>query len=152
MAEVVNLSMDRFPTQRDINQIKPAPENEAVYHAIAWDDPAIHELSKDIKEHGLIEPILISTDGFIISGHRRRVAAALAGLTQVPVKIHPISRAEDPERFVKLLVAMNSQRIKSTSDLLHETLVKIDPKEAHQADRQPAPRESRTCRVEPVGD
>jgi hypothetical protein len=98
------------------------------------------------------EPILISKDGYIISGHRRRVAAALAGLTRVPVRIYPISRAKEPGRFVKLLVAMNSQRIKSTSDLLHETLVKIDPKEAHQADRQPAPRESRTCRVEPVGD
>src|SRR6516225_959190 len=106
MAEVVNLSMDRFPAQCDINQIKPAPENEAVYRTIAWDDPAIKELSKDIKEHGLIEPILISTDGFIISGHRRRIAAALAGLTQVPVKVHPISRAEDPQGFMRLLVAM----------------------------------------------
>ena len=124
--------MNKFVTQRDINQIKPAPENEAVYAAIAWDDPAIKELSKDVKEHGLIEPILISTDGFIISGHRRRVAAALAGLTQVPVKIHPISRAEDPQGFIKLLVVMNSQRVKSTSDLLHETLIKIDPKDAHK--------------------
>jgi hypothetical protein len=123
--------MDRFAI-RDIDQIKPAPENEVVYHAIAWDDPAIYELAKDIKEHGLIEPILISKDYFIISGHRRRVAAALAGLTQVPVKVHPISRAEDPKGFIKLLVAMNSQRIKSTSDLLHETLVKIDPKAAHK--------------------
>jgi hypothetical protein len=124
--------MNKFVTQRDINQIKPAPENEAVYAAIAWDDPAIKELSKDVKEHGLIEPILISTDGFINSGHRRRVAAALAGLTQVPVKVHPISRAEDPQGFMRLLVAMNSQRIKSTSDLLHETIVKIDPKDAHK--------------------
>ena len=124
--------MNKFVTQRDINQIKPAPENEAVYAAIAWDDPAIKELSKDVKEHGLIEPILISTDGFINSGHRRRVAAALAGLTQVPVKVHPISRAEDPQGFMRLLVAMNSQRIKSTSDLLHEIIVKIDPKDAHK--------------------
>jgi hypothetical protein len=80
----------------------------------------------------LIEPILISKDGFIISGHRRRVAAALAGLSQVPVKVHPIFRAKDPQGFIRLLVAMNSQRIKSTSDLLHETIVKIDPKDAHK--------------------
>ena len=124
--------MDRFELYRALSEIKPAPENEAVYRTISLDDPAIHELAKDIKEHGLIEPILISKDGFIISGHRRRIAAALAGLTQVPVKIHPISRAEDPKGFIKLLVAMNSQRIKSTSDLLHETLVKIDPKAAHK--------------------
>jgi hypothetical protein len=117
---------------RDISESKPAPENETVYRTIPWDDPAIKELSKDIKEHGLIEPILISTDGFIISGHRRRIAAALAGLSQVPVKIHPISRVEDPKGFIRLLVAMNSQRTKSTSDLLHETIVKIDPKDAHK--------------------
>jgi hypothetical protein len=53
-------------------------------------------------------------------------------LTKVPVKVYPISRARDPEGFIKLLVAMNSQRIKSTSDLLHESLVKIDPKDAHK--------------------
>jgi hypothetical protein len=63
--------MNRFPT-RDISLIKPAPENEAVYSAIAWDDPAIKELANSIKEHGLNEPILISKDGYIISGHRRR--------------------------------------------------------------------------------
>ena len=118
--------------QRDINQIKPAPENEAVYRAIAWDDPAIIELAKSIKEHGLNEPILISEDGFIISGHRRRIGCALAGLSQVPVKVHPISHDKDPQGFIRLLVAMNTQRVKSTSDLLHETLVKIDPKDAHR--------------------
>jgi hypothetical protein len=123
--------MDRFST-RDIDQIKPAPENGAVYSAISWDDPDICELANSIKEHCLNEPILISKDGFIISGHRRRVAAALAGLRRVPVRIYPISRAEEPERFVRLLVAMNTQRIKTTSDLLHETIVKTDPKEAHQ--------------------
>jgi ParB/RepB/Spo0J family partition protein len=144
--------MDRFPAQRDINQIKPAPENEAVYRAISWDDPAIHELAKDIKEHGLIEPILISKDGFIISGHRRRIAAALAGLTRVPVKVHPISHAEDPQGFIKLLVAMNSQRIKSTSDLLHETLVKIDPKDAHQQIVNQRIEKAGRCRALAFGD
>src|SRR6516162_875683 len=144
--------MNKFVTQRDINQIKPAPENEAVYAAIAWDDPAIKELSKDVKEHGLIEPILISTDGFINSGHRRRVAAALAGLTQVPVKVHPISRAEDPQGFMRLLVAMNSQRIKSTSDLLHETLVKIDPKDAHRQIVNQRIEKAGRCRALAFGD
>jgi hypothetical protein len=132
MAEAVNLFMDRFTTQCDLNEIKPSPENDDIYGPISWDDPSIHELARDIKEHGLNEPILISQDGYIISGHRRRVAATLAGLKQVPVTVHPISRAKDPEGFMKLLVAMNSQRIKSTSTLLHETIVKIDSKKAHQ--------------------
>jgi hypothetical protein len=89
-------------------------------------------LAKSIREHGLQEPILVSRDGFIISGHRRRMAAILAELELVQVRVHPISRAENPDAFIKLLVAMNSQRIKSTSELLHESSVKIDPKVAHE--------------------
>jgi hypothetical protein len=115
-----------------IEAITPAPENDDVYSAIAWDDPDIHELARSIKEHGLQEPILISRDGYIISGHRRRVAARIAGLKEVPVRVHEVSRAENPKEFLKLLVEMNTQRIKSTSVLLHEALIKIDPKKAHQ--------------------
>jgi hypothetical protein len=115
-----------------LGSIIPAPENDEVYNAIAWNDPEIHQLARSIKEHGLQEPILVSQDGYIISGHRRRVAAYIAKLALVPVRVHPISRAENPEEFLRLLVEMNSQRIKSASVLLHESMVKIDPKEAHQ--------------------
>lgn len=117
---------------RSLDSIKPAPENDNVYSPIAWDNPEIQELARSIKDHGVQEPILISRDGYIISGHRRRMAALLAKLDHVPVRIHPISRTENPEAFIKLLVEMNSQRIKSVSELLHESSIKIDPKEAHK--------------------
>jgi hypothetical protein len=117
---------------RSLSSIQPAPENDDVYNAIPWDDPEIHELARSIKEHGLQEPILVSRDGFIISGHRRRMAALLAKLDHVQVRVHPISRAENRAEFIKLLVEMNSQRIKSTSELLHESCIKIDPKVAHE--------------------
>jgi ParB-like chromosome segregation protein Spo0J len=80
-----------------LNSIKPAPENEDVYRPIAHDDPEIRELAKSIKEHGIVDPLLISLDGFIISEHRRHTPALIAGLREVPVKIYPISRKEDPE-------------------------------------------------------
>ena len=115
-----------------LESIRPSPENDDVYKAIALDDPEIVELARSIKEHGVQEPLLISRDGYIISGHRRRMAAFLAKLDHVPVRVHPISRKENPKEFLKLLVEMNSQRIKSTSVLVHESLIKIDPKEAHQ--------------------
>jgi hypothetical protein len=117
---------------RFLDSISPAPENDNVYQAIAWDDPEIIELARSIKARGVQEPLLISRDGFIISGHRRRIAAYLAGLKQVPVRIHPVSRAENRGEFPRLLVEMNSQRIKSTEVLLHESLIKIDPRAAHQ--------------------
>src|SRR5580704_4744128 len=94
---------------RSLDSIIPAPENDNVYNAIAFDDPQIIDLARSIKEHGVQEPLLISRDGFIISGHRRRVASYLAGLEKVPVRIHSVSRAESREEFIKLLVEMNSQ-------------------------------------------
>jgi hypothetical protein len=113
-------------------KIHPAPENDDVYGVISPNDPEVIQLAKSIKEHGLQEPIRISTDGYIISGHRRLVACRLAKLDHVQVRVHPISRSENKDAFVKLLVEMNSQRIKSTRVLIRETLVKIDPKAAHQ--------------------
>jgi ParB-like chromosome segregation protein Spo0J len=81
---------------RRIRSMRPAPENNEVYNAIASDNPDLIELANSIRDHGVQDPLLISTDGYIISGHRRRAAALLAGLTEVPVRIHPISRADDP--------------------------------------------------------
>jgi len=115
-----------------IDSIVPAPENDDIYNAIGRDDPAILELARSIQEYGIQEPLLVSTDHYILSGHRRRVAAIVAGLTEVPVRVHPISHEDDPEEFKRLLVTMNSQRIKSTAELLHETQIKIDPVAAHR--------------------
>jgi hypothetical protein len=95
----------------------PAPENDDIYNKIAWTDPEIHELVRSIKEHGIQEPLLISTDGFIISGHRRRQAALLAELDHVPVRVHPVSRAENPAEFLKLLVEMNTQPSRARANL-----------------------------------
>jgi ParB-like nuclease domain len=55
-----------------IDSIIPAPENDEIYRAIAWNDPEILALARSIKERGVQEPILISRDGYILSGHRRR--------------------------------------------------------------------------------
>ena len=73
-------------------RISPAPENDDIYKPIALDSPDISDLARSIKEHGVQEPLLVSTDGYVISGHRRRVAAILAGLTEVPVRVYPVSR------------------------------------------------------------
>jgi ParB-like nuclease domain len=117
---------------RSLGLLQVAPENDDIYTKIAWDDPELLELAKSIKTWGVQEPIIISSDGYIISGHRRRMAAMLAELDRVPVRVHPIRRAANLKEFAKFLVDMNPQRIKSTSDHLHEALIKIDPKTAHE--------------------
>jgi ParB-like chromosome segregation protein Spo0J len=86
-----------------LDSLKPAPENN-IYSTIAWDNPELRQLASSIRQHGLLEPIRVSRDGFIISGHRRRMASFLAGLKEVPVQIDSLSRAENPEEFVKKLI------------------------------------------------
>jgi ParB-like chromosome segregation protein Spo0J len=111
---------------RSLDSIFPAPDNDVIYRAIALDDPEIIELARSIKEHGLLDPLLISQDGFIISGHRRRIASLRAGLKEVPVKIYPISRKKSPDEFRRLLVEANSQRLKNVTEMVHESAIKMD--------------------------
>jgi ParB-like chromosome segregation protein Spo0J len=79
-----------------LDSLKPAPENN-IYSTIAWDNPELRQLASSIREHGLLEPIRVSRDGFIISGHRRRMASYLAGLKEVPIQIDSLSRAKNPD-------------------------------------------------------
>ena len=82
---------------------------------------------RSIREHGVQEPLLVSSDGFIISGHRRRLAANFIGLAELPVRVHPVSRQENPAAFLKLLVECNNQRVKNADVLLAEAVIKVDP-------------------------
>lgn len=59
-----------------------------------FDQDAIEELSESVKEHGIIQPILVTPkgDGYeIVAGERRFRAAQLAGLAEVPVIIRSLT-------------------------------------------------------------
>lgn len=115
-----------------IHHLKSAPENESVYRPVTPDDPGVQALAECIKQKGVLEPIVSSNDHYILSGHRRRVAAELAGLKEVPVRRLPISRFGDPDEFMRLLVAFNRQRNKSLAEKLNEELVAASPEDAHE--------------------
>ena len=80
---------------RPIDELRPAPENDLLYRPIDPADPDVQELAASIRAYGVKEPLVVSKDGFLLSGHRRHVAAKLAGVTQVPCRIEQISRADD---------------------------------------------------------
>lgn len=113
--------------------IRPAPENESLYRPVDPDDPDIQALADSIRQHGVQEPIVVSADGYILSGHRRHVAAGLAGLVEVPCRVHPLRREDDPDRFVELLREFNRQRIKSFDEVVREEIISADPEEAYEA-------------------
>jgi hypothetical protein len=67
--------------------IIPAPETDALYCPIDMADPSIRALADDIQRNGILEPLVVSTDGFNLSGHRRRSAALLAKLERVLCRV-----------------------------------------------------------------
>jgi ParB family chromosome partitioning protein len=79
---------------------------------VQMDDARLEELAQSIREHGIIQPILVQKIGDvyrIIAGERRWRAAQRAGLLRVPVVVRDV--AVDAERDVlQLALIENIQR------------------------------------------
>ncbi|MCG3180935.1 MAG: hypothetical protein BIFFINMI_03300 [Phycisphaerae bacterium] len=116
-----------------LDEIRPSPENDRLYRPIDPADPQIVKLAGSIGEHGVQEPLLITQDGWIISGHRRFAAARLAGLGTVPCRIAPIVKDADHDRFMTLLRECNRQRVKSFDEKLREEIVSVNPDRAYRS-------------------
>ena len=74
-----------------------------------FDERALKELAVSIKEHGVIQPIIVRNIGNkyeIIAGERRYKASALAGLTKIPA----IVRNLDDKESSKVALLENLQR------------------------------------------
>lgn len=74
-----------------------------------FDDAAIQELSDSIKEHGILQPIIIRKKGTvyeIVAGERRFRAAKLAGLKEIPAIVRDLTDNETME----LAILENLQR------------------------------------------
>jgi ParB/Sulfiredoxin domain len=119
-----------------IDEIHPSPENALLYSPVTPDDEATIALADSMRVNGILEPLVVSADGYIISGHRRHCAARLAGLKELPCRKLDVRRGEGPtapDDFLKLLREHNRQRIKTRDELLREEVSMIDPKKAHRA-------------------
>ena len=69
-----------FPTL----ELHPAEENISVYRPVCADDSEILALADSIRKDGVLQPLVITKDKVILSGHRRWMAAQVAGLPTVP--------------------------------------------------------------------
>ncbi len=120
-----------------LRSVHPSPENDELYNPVDPTDPDFQALVDSIKKHGVREPLLVTADFYILSGHRRHAAAKRAGLTEVPCRIDPTSRLDDDgevnPRFVLMLREHNRQRVKTLAEVLREEVVSADPEEAYRA-------------------
>ncbi len=74
-----------------------------------FDEKALKELAASIKEHGVIQPIIVrqvNNKYEIIAGERRYKASALAGMTKIPAIINNL----DDKEAAKVALLENLQR------------------------------------------
>lgn len=75
-----------------------------------FDEQALSELADSIREHGIIQPLLVrplETGGYqLVAGERRWRAARMIGLTEVPVVIKEMTETE----VMELALIENLQR------------------------------------------
>ena len=119
--------------RKRLNGIRPSPENDLIYNPTKRDDPELQALAKSIKKHGMQEPIVITKDRYIVSGHRRYAAASMIGQTTVPCRVLNFKRTDDPDKFVTHLREYNRQRDKTNAEKLREELVNFDPTQAYRS-------------------
>lgn len=88
-----------------------------------FEDEAIEELSQSIKEHGIIQPIVVRKKGKryeIVVGERRFRAAKRAGLEEIPAIVKEMTE----EQMMEIAILENLQR---------EDLTPIEEAEAYQS-------------------
>ncbi len=78
-----------------INEIEPNREQPRK----TFEPESLSELSESIKEHGVLQPLLVRPmpDGSyrLVAGERRYRAARMAGLTEVPVTVREMTDEEE---------------------------------------------------------
>lgn len=88
-----------------LSKVEPNPDQPRK----EFDQTALDELAESIKEHGIIQPIVvIKKDKYyeIVSGERRWRAAKLAGLKSVPVIVKNLT----PQQAMEISLIENLQR------------------------------------------
>lgn len=89
-----------------VGRITPNPRQPR--HNI--DLAGLEELTASIREHGLIQPLIVTAAGDdeyqLIAGERRWAAAKLAGLAEVPVLVKDAT----PQQMLELALVENIQR------------------------------------------
>lgn len=104
---------DSSQTLFHIDSLKPFPEHKFRL----YQGGRLEEMVQSVEEFGVLMPLIVwkteTGDHFILSGHNRKEAARLAGLTKVPVVIREQLTMEE----ATLIVTETNLRQRSFSDL-----------------------------------
>jgi len=116
-----------------ISDIKPNPDQPRTH----MDDEGLEDLAGSIKEHGIIQPLILTKGDegnqyTLIAGERRLRAAQIAGLESVPAIIREASNQQrleialieniQRENLTAIESAMAYKRLSDEFDLSHEDI------------------------------
>lgn len=82
-------------TEISVSELKEYPDNPRNI------DDAVDKVAASISEFGFINPIAVTKDRYIISGHTRYRAALKLGMEKVPCVIHDIS--DEDARLARII-------------------------------------------------
>lgn len=117
--------------RRKLDSLSPHPKNEEIYGDSEFVEDDDEGFLDSVREHGILEPIVIDQNDVIISGHRRVGAARKIGMDDIPVRVEAF---ESDLARQEALVHHNRQREKSFSQKMHEAelLEEIERKRARE--------------------
>jgi hypothetical protein len=116
--------------RKRVASLKPSPENTRLYRPTR-EDPGISMLADSMKKNGC-DPLVITLDNYIVSGHRRHAALQLLGQKWCTCKVLPFRRSDKTaDEYLLLLREYNHQRNKTVAEQVNEELVDLDPTEAY---------------------
>ena len=98
-------NLDPAVTEVDVDLIAPNPQQPRT----VFDPESLAELADSIKEHGVIQPLIVSRPADrsgapyqLIAGERRLLASRQAGLKKVPVIVREASPQALPVSYTHL--------------------------------------------------
>ena len=112
------------------SELEPHPKNKEIYGDTAELEDAFVE---SICEKGVLEPLVITKDKQVISGHRRLSAAKQVGIETVPVRI---SEFDDELVEREALIEFNRQREKTPGQIVNEFEEMLEIEEERAKERQ----------------
>ena len=111
---------------RKLDELRPHESSARIY-----DDTADSALIESIKEMGIMEPLVITKDNIIVSGHRRFDAARKCGRTELPVIVF---ESDDTLDIRSAIIESNINRVKTNEQIGREAkeLMAIESERAKQ--------------------
>lgn len=126
-------------SKADVSDLEPHPKNTDIYGEEDLEDSFVNS----VREKGVLEPLVITRENRIISGHRRHKAAKRVGVETVPVRY---SEFDDELAEREALIEFNRQREKTPGQITNEfeEILEIEQERAQKRKKHQEPEHPET--------